>query len=71
MIEKGRYRGGRSVGEDNGSVILTKAKVLEVLAMREEGFTYREIGDHIGISRQQVGFIVRGEAWKHITRKEN
>lgn len=52
---------GRRVGEDHHNAGLTNHEVDLLLAMRDEGCTYRFLADCFGISKSSVAMICRGE----------
>lgn len=60
-----KKRGGQGAGERHWKHKITADDVCEIRRLRaEEGLFYREIGRRFGISRQEVGHIIRGENWK-------
>jgi hypothetical protein len=72
MTKKGRRRNGLNplaFGETHGGAKISEAEAIDILAMREEGFTLQVIADEKGISIQHVSAIVNGKAWKHLQRK--
>lgn len=52
-------------GQEDHSV-LTEDDVREIRALRAEGVLLREIGKRYGISRVQVGRIVRNLSWRNV-----
>lgn len=52
-------------GEDSNLAVLTPDKVREIRRRAEEE-SYTCIAEAFGISRQQVGRIVKGQQWQHI-----
>lgn len=45
---------------------LTEGKVLKIIQMGAMGFTEPQIGKKFGISRSNVGSIIRRETWKYL-----
>ena len=60
-MAKGRQ--GRTIGETNGRAKLTEQQVQEI---RDMAGTQQSIADRYGIHQTAVGFIKRGEHWKHV-----
>lgn len=60
-------RTGDLSGEKHGRSKLREADVLQIRRMRlSTEMTYHAIGSKFGISRQQIGHIIRGENWKKV-----
>jgi DNA-binding transcriptional regulator YiaG len=54
-------------GEQVYGAKLKREDVVEIRRLRaDEGLTQKEISKRFGISRAQVGYIVRREKWSHI-----
>lgn len=70
--KKGRMRNGgielACRGEKHGNSRLTETQVLEILDLRNRGYSYQEIANHYGLLSQSIGEICRGETWAHIAR---
>jgi DNA-binding CsgD family transcriptional regulator len=65
-VAKGRNnppRGGRAAGAK-----LTDADVVEILQMLADGYSQYYVADAFGVSQGTIGFIARGETWRHIPR---
>lgn len=63
MREKGRS----AVGEKNGSAKLTAEQVLEIRLIHSAGdATLPELGERFGVSRHNIGLIVRRKRWSHL-----
>jgi hypothetical protein len=57
----------RARGEGHGNAKLTAQDVLNIRTQwGSGGFTMQSLADRFGISRRQIGFIVRREQWAHI-----
>lgn len=54
-------------GEDNGSAILTEAKVRKIRQLRSEGFTMQSIAARFRVAKGTIVFIVKRETWKHVS----
>jgi hypothetical protein len=54
-----------NTGENHGYSKLTNEQVLEIRSL-EGQFIQKDIGKMFGISREQVGTILRRQQWKHI-----
>jgi len=59
-IRKGRHRGG---GNAAGNA---KLNASEVLRIRTESGTHRDIGDKYGVKESTVSLIKRGKTWRHL-----
>lgn len=58
-------------GENNASAKLTKAKVLQILDLLEQGhMTKTAIGERFNVARTTVYQIKKKMIWKHITREQ-
>lgn len=55
--------GTYQIGERASNVILTEA---QVLAIRDDDRTHRQIADEYGVSRSTVSMIKRRESWSHL-----
>ena len=64
MVTHGRA--GRARGERNWTAKLTEDGVRAIRQMAADGMSYPQISDATGISRPQIGHIVRRKAWKHV-----
>lgn len=47
---------------------LTEKQALEILSLRQQGATYRELADKCGVSRRTVSGIIDGRSWCHLDR---
>lgn len=56
-------------GERNGEAKLTEAQVRQIIVLGKSRATHKGIAAAFGISKTQVGRIIRGASWKHITAK--
>lgn len=77
MIAKGRNLEGETQpmhlrpacaarGEESGTSKLTDEEVVAIRELRAEGFTHSYLAARFGVSRRNIGFICRREAWKHV-----
>jgi hypothetical protein len=67
MARKGRRRNGkRAHGEANNRAVLSEREVIEIRNLYADGRPMPIIAERFGITRQNVGFIVRRITWKHI-----
>lgn len=55
-------------GEENPSAKLCSGEVLEIIALRQSGYTLRLIAQRFNISQSQVENIVRGQSWAQSQR---
>jgi len=46
--------------------VLTNEDVIDVRAKREQGWPYRELIAHFGMSESQLRRIIRRESWAHV-----
>jgi hypothetical protein len=53
-------------GENQGSAKLKTANIIEIRARRSAGARLQELADEFGVSFSQIGYICRGEKWKHM-----
>ena len=66
MVAKGRQSAAR--GEECHLAKLTADEVLEIYQRYHAGgVTLKELGDEYGVTFANVGYITRGEHWRHIT----
>ena len=56
----------RHPGSQHGNAKLTESTVLEIRNLRQAGVRQWEIAKQFGITRGNVGHIVRREAWAHV-----
>lgn len=57
----------RQMGEKSHRAKLTEADVRSIFEMRMQKMTQREIACHFGVTREEVGQILRRKAWGHLT----
>lgn len=65
MIAKGRRRS--ALGESNSLHKLTNIKVLEIVKLKKEGVSYKELSNRYGVCAYCIQKIVYGKSWKHVT----
>jgi hypothetical protein len=53
-------------GEQNASHILTEVEVIELRALRAQGWTYIALGFRYGVHPVTASDAARGKCWKHI-----
>jgi len=54
-------------GESNNRSVLEPDDVREIRRLyNDEGMTYREVADEMGIGKNTVGRIMRGQTWTHV-----
>jgi len=70
-VNDGRYVKHGCRGEDSGKAKLTEVDVQEIHRLYAAGETQRVIARKFCISKSQVGAIIRGEQWKHLTAMTN
>lgn len=64
-----RSRGTHAVGERSGKNKLTEAQAREILTrVFEHQESYRALATEFGITKNAIGFLVRGITWPHIPR---
>lgn len=69
-VRHSRYKlGFDNSGVYNGGVKLTAADVESIWALREQGYTQKDISELFPISKGQVGKILRGEKWRKLSQK--
>lgn len=67
-IARGRFRYGTARGEANGRTKLTVESVMKTKEMWDtKQFTIPMIAAATGITRTNVGAIVQGRTWRHVT----
>lgn len=54
-------------GERHGKAKLSKSKVIEIRERARLGETHRSIADAYGISKSNVGMILTGKTWSHVS----
>ena len=53
-------------GQKNAQAKLSEAEALRIKKMGTSGFSQQKIADAFGVSRSNVGLILRGERWAHL-----
>ena len=53
-------------GERHGNARLTEGKVSAMRRMAVVGISQRDIAKRFGVSQGTVGFVLRGETWRHV-----
>jgi hypothetical protein len=71
MLTKGRgknppYLPEQNVGEKHGLAKLREYEVLEILSLRKQGLSQREIARRFAVDRSQVSRICQGLRWAHL-----
>lgn len=61
-VQKGR----QNRGEKNGKVVLTEKQVLEIRALREQGWLQKQLVEKFGVTQGAISFILRRVNWRHI-----
>ena len=69
MMQKGRYRGGKSTGEANGQCMFPDVAILDIHRMRSAGLTQAKIARVTGVSDTHVGRILAGKTRADIYRQ--
>lgn len=65
MIRKGRKN--PAVGERSGAAVLTDKDVCDIRRMyREGGWSHRRLGAHFNVSHTAIGWVLRGNSWRHV-----
>lgn len=54
-------------GKDRPTAVLTDEQVREIVALRATGLSQEKIARQFGINQTNVGFILRGKTWSHVT----
>lgn len=57
-------------GDKHYSAKLTEDDVKEILILRDFDFTQTELAKRFNVSQATIGYILRGDTWKHITRNQ-
>ena len=62
------YRTGllSASGEQHHQAKLSDKLVREIRVLRAEGFTYRAIGDRMGVTQANISHVLRGKTWRHV-----
>lgn len=69
MLTKGRNEHGPGYpsGEAHPNTKLTEAAVLEIRRRWQQGgVTQRALAQEFGVVHSVIGFVVRGETWRHL-----
>lgn len=66
---KGRLRGGGRRGEDHHAAKLSERDIPEIIRAIRSGMSKEQCARQYGVSGCLIGFIVRGQAWKHVPRE--
>jgi hypothetical protein len=54
-------------GARNGNAKLTRGDIFAIKWLRRRGESQEKIAKRFGVSQVNIGYIVRGEHWKHVT----
>lgn len=57
------------VGSSNNAAKLSEDQAVELLTLRNNGWTYKALSARYKIGKSTVGNIVRGTTWKHLNRR--
>ena len=61
----------RPYGAINSQAVLTEGEVLEIRdRYPKEGVSHQQIGIEYGVSRRAISFILSGETWPHLIKKD-
>lgn len=64
------YNAGRYVsGERNGSSKLTEHDITEILALRKQGLSQREIAEKYSVHQTTIHYLLRGRNWGHVLQQ--
>jgi ribosomal protein S25 len=62
------WKGAGAKGEKHHRALLRETQVRRIRAEYAKGtISQQELADRYEVSRQAVGYIVRGESWRHLT----
>jgi hypothetical protein len=61
-----KYPGLYPTGEGHANSKLTAEKVLEMRRLFSDGHDHASLSEKFGVTKANVGYIVRGKAWKHL-----
>lgn len=67
---RGRGRTTPQRGEDNVTAVLTDAIVIDARRRSKDGETQQALADEHGVSRDVLGYAIRGETWSHLDETE-
>lgn len=59
-----KERNGAAYGEQNGNAVLTKEKVELARLLHNDGVSYGQIANRLGISKTTVANVIKGRTWK-------
>lgn len=54
-------------GESHANSKLSNEKVIELILLRNNGFSYQRLADQFGVSKKTVIEVVKGRAWSHVS----
>jgi hypothetical protein len=67
MIKKGRARHDNNAhGSVHHNAKLTEADIPEIRRLYDAGVSAKEIGEMFGVTRENIYFIGKRRAWKHV-----
>lgn len=66
-IDRGRKRYGILRGNENARAIISEDQVREVVKLSSLKIPQREIAAKTGVSKTNVGAIVQGRTWRHVS----
>ena len=61
--------GTRIQGEDQWKSKLTEDQVEQIYVLRKDGLNYPEIASKFDVTPENIGYVVRGETWKHVHKR--
>lgn len=56
-------------GDSHPKTLLSTNEIHEVRVLQLQGLSQREIGERFGVSRHVIGFVLRGQTYKHVRRE--
>lgn len=66
-IRDASQKGMMARGEFHSNSKLTESEIREIRQLRAKGTTFVEIADYLHVHPSNIGYICRGDSWKHVS----
>jgi group I intron endonuclease len=62
-----KYRDGRRKGENHGNAKLNKSSILQIIALKNEGLSGKEVENKLNIDQTTISLVLCGRTWQHLS----